>query len=83
MAERLFEGFQSAAIDVGATAIQARWGGAGAPVLMLHGFPETHVMWRRVAPELAADFTVVCADLRGYGASGAPPELTYWSELRS
>jgi haloacetate dehalogenase len=69
----MFEGFQTATIDVGATTIGARWGGTGAPVLLLHGFPETHVMWRSVASELAADFTVVCADLRGYGASGAPP----------
>jgi haloacetate dehalogenase len=57
----MFEDFQSAAIDVGATTIAFRRGGAGATVLLLHGFPETHVMWRNVAPALAANFTVVCA----------------------
>lgn len=69
----MFDEFQSAAIDVGATTIAAWWAGAGPPVLLLHGFPETHVMWRALAPRLAEDFTVVCADLRGYGASGTPP----------
>jgi haloacetate dehalogenase len=71
--EAMFEGFQHEVIDVGVTTIAARSGGAGAPVLLLHGFPETHVMWHRVAPALTEDFTVVCADLRGYGASGTPP----------
>lgn len=46
--------------------------GSGSPVLLLHGFPETHLMWRDVAPLLASEFTVVCADLRGYGASACP-----------
>ena len=46
--------------------------GSGPALLLLHGFPETPVMWHRVAPRLAEDFTVVCADLRGYGASGKP-----------
>lgn len=68
-----FEGFQGAIVDVGATTIALQWGGTGHPVLLLHGFPETHVMWHRVAPALAEEFTVVCADLRGYGASGTPP----------
>ena len=68
-----FEGFQSTIVDVGATVIALQWGGTGHAVLLLHGFPETHVMWHRVAPALAEDFTVVCADLRGYGASGTPP----------
>jgi haloacetate dehalogenase len=49
-------------------------GGDGPPLLLLHGFPETHVMWRSVAPLLAADFSVVCADLPGYGRSACPPE---------
>lgn len=47
--------------------------GAGPPLLLLHGFPQTHLMWRDVAPLLASQFTVVCADLRGYGQSGCPP----------
>jgi haloacetate dehalogenase len=69
----MFEDFKSDVIDVGPTAIAFRWSGAGPPLLLLHGFPETHAMWRLVAPTLAEHFTVVCADLRGYGASGAPP----------
>ncbi len=46
----------------------------GEPVVLLHGFPQTHLMWRHVAPALAADHTVICPDLRGYGASGKPAE---------
>jgi len=68
----MFEGFDSAVVDVGATTIFIRRKGNGQPLLLLHGFPETHVMWHRVAPVLAETFTVICADLRGYGASGKP-----------
>ncbi|MBV6760491.1 alpha/beta fold hydrolase [Rhodococcus opacus] len=49
-------------------------GGRGGPIVLLHGFPQTHLMWRYVATELAADHTVICPDLRGYGASGKPAE---------
>lgn len=52
--------------------IALRTGGAGQALLLLHGFPQTHEMWRDIAPRLAEDFTVVCADLRGYGESGCP-----------
>ena len=55
------------------TRIFVRHGGAGPPLLLLHGFPQTQLMWRDVAPRLARDFSVVCADLRGYGRSGCPP----------
>lgn len=48
--------------------------GTGPAVVLLHGFPQTHLMWRHVAPALAADHTVICPDLRGYGASGKPAE---------
>jgi haloacetate dehalogenase len=61
--------FESDLIDCGGVRIFARWHGSGPAVLLLHGFPETHLMWRDVAPLLARRFTVVCADLRGYGAS--------------
>jgi pimeloyl-ACP methyl ester carboxylesterase len=47
-------------------------GGSGTPVVLLHGFPQTHLMWRHVARELATDHTVICPDLRGYGGSGKP-----------
>ena len=68
-----FDGFEASTVDVGETTIFLRRKGSGAPVLLLHGFPETHLMWHRIAPALADEFTVVCADLRGYGASGTPP----------
>lgn len=50
-------------------------GGSGSPVMLLHGFPQTHLMWRHVAAELAAHHTVICPDLRGYGASDKPAEV--------
>ena len=64
--------FASVDIRTNETSIFLRSHGAGPPVLLLHGFPETHLMWRGVAPLLAGGFTVVCADLRGYGRSGCP-----------
>ena len=64
--------FTTAEIQTGETSIFVRSAGAGPPLLLLHGFPQTHLMWRHVAPLLARDFTVVCADLRGYGRSGCP-----------
>lgn len=68
----MFEGFESSIVESGGTAIFIRRMGTGRPLLLLHGFPQTHVMWHRVAPILATDFTVICADLRGYGSSGKP-----------
>ncbi|MCS7480657.1 alpha/beta fold hydrolase [Umezawaea endophytica] len=53
-------------------ALNAAVGGSGSPVVLLHGFPQTHLMWRHVAADLAADHTVICPDLRGYGASDKP-----------
>ncbi|CDX40093.1 Fluoroacetate dehalogenase [Mesorhizobium sp. SOD10] len=69
----MFEDFDSREIDTGEARIFARHAGSGPGLLLLHGFPETHAMWREVAPGLARDFTVVCADLRGYGQSSCPP----------
>ena len=71
-----FDGFTVREIATSGTVIHARVGGAGPPVLLLHGHPETHLMWRHVAPELARRFTVVAPDLRGYWASGKPPTDT-------
>jgi len=68
----MFEDFETAEVETGETTIFTRRGGAGPPVLLLHGFPQTHRMWRHVGPILARRFTVVCADLRGYGQSGCP-----------
>src|SRR3954469_5509723 len=64
--------FAIADIATAATRIFLRSHGSGPPLLLLHGFPQTHLMWRTVAPVLARQFTVVCADLRGYGRSGCP-----------
>lgn len=65
--------FQSTTIQTGGAEIFLRCGGRGAPLLLLHGYPQTHVMWHKVAKELAQRFFVVCPDLRGYGDSGKPP----------
>ena len=68
----MFEGFQELHVDVDGVTIACVKGGAGPPVLLLHGFPQTKAMWARVAAHLARDYTVVAADLRGYGASDKP-----------
>lgn len=70
----VFEGFEEFDIATASTTIHGRRGGGqGPPVLLLHGIPETHLMWHRVAPRLAEQFTVVATDLRGFGGSGTPP----------
>jgi haloacetate dehalogenase len=69
----MFEGFDQSNIDTGEVTINTRIGGDGPPVLLLHGYPQTHAMWHAVAPRLAGHFTVVCTDLRGYGDSDKPP----------
>lgn len=69
----MFEGFETNRVEVDGCAIHVRHGGSGPPVLLLHGYPQTHVEWHKVAPALAAHYTVVCPDLRGYGDSDKPP----------
>ena len=68
----LLAGFERSTIAVTGTHIAVAVAGSGPPLLLLHGFPQTMAMWHAVAPMLAERFTVVCADLRGYGASGRP-----------
>jgi haloacetate dehalogenase len=68
-----FPGFEQRRIKVGEITFNLRLGGSGSPLLLLHGFPQTHVAWHKIAPELARHFTVVCPDLKGYGDSDAPP----------
>ena len=68
----LFEGFAQKRIATPENEIALRVGGSGPGLLLLHGYPQTHMMWHAVAPVLAEHFTVVCPDLRGYGDSGKP-----------
>jgi haloacetate dehalogenase len=69
----VFEGFALERIDTGEAVLRVRHGGSGPPLLLLHGHPQTHVMWHLVAPRLAEEFSVVVPDLRGYGESSKPP----------
>ena len=69
-----FPGFRRMKIETSGTFINLVVGGSGPPVLLLHGYPSTHVLWRRVGVDLAKTFTVVAADIRGYGDSGRPPD---------
>jgi haloacetate dehalogenase len=69
----LLAGFEEHDVEVGDVTIHAAVAGSGPPLLLLHGYPQTHAMWHAVAPRLAEDFTVVAADLRGYGGSSRPP----------
>lgn len=77
----LFPGFETRTIETSGAEIFLRLGGSGPPLLLLHGYPQTHVCWHKVAGGLAAHYTLVIPDLRGYGASSCPetdPEhLTY------
>ncbi len=69
----MFEHFTQRLVETSEASINLRHGGSGPPVLLLHGHPQTHAMWHRVAPRLAESYTIVCADLRGYGDSSKPP----------
>ena len=68
----LFPGFTTRHVATAGARIHCEVGGSGPPLLLLHGYPQTHAMWHRVAPQLAERFTVVCSDLRGYGDSSKP-----------
>src|SRR4051812_41979789 len=68
----LFEGFKTMDVDTPRGRVHVRVAGSGPPLLLLHGYPETHLMWHAVAPRLAERFRVVAADLPGYGDSFRP-----------
>ena len=79
----MFEQFERGRIETSGAEIPYVCGGNGPPVLLLHGFPQTHVMWHLVAPVLAKSFSVVCTDLRGHGDSSKPdggPEQRNYSK---
>ena len=69
----MFEGFKDVSASVDGIHIHAIQAGRGPALLLLHGHPQTHAIWHKVAPALTQHFTVIAADLRGYGDSGKPP----------
>jgi pimeloyl-ACP methyl ester carboxylesterase len=73
-------GFESERVEVGDLTMHAAVGGDGPAILLLHGFPETHLAWRRVAPPLAERYRVICPDLPGYGASDGPVSVEGYSK---
>ena len=68
----MFEGFTHTQVQANGITINLRYGGSGKPLLLLHGYPQTHVMWHKITPALAKKFSVVVPDLRGYGDSEKP-----------
>jgi haloacetate dehalogenase len=75
MAGAGFHAYELSRATVGNVSLRVRVGGGGPPLLLLHGYPETHLMWAGLAADLAQDFTVVAPDLRGYGDSSKPPTV--------
>lgn len=70
----LFPGFETRKIQTSGAMINTLHGGSGPPLLLVHGYPQTHVEWHKIAPRLAQKFAVVMTDLRGYGDSSKPPD---------
>jgi len=69
-----FDDFSTSLVVTGDVTIFVRYGGEGPPLLLLHGYPQTHMMWRQVADRLSSRFTIIAPDIRGYGRSTQPPE---------
>ena len=72
VSDALFPGYRLLDVAVPDSRVRLRTGGKGPPLLLLHGYPQTHVLWHKVAARLASHFTIVAADLRGYGDSAKP-----------
>ncbi|MGB7541479.1 MAG: alpha/beta fold hydrolase, partial [Burkholderiales bacterium] len=68
----MFPGFETRRIGTSGADINLVRGGEGPPLLLLHGYPQTHAIWHKIAPDLARRYTVIAADLRGYGDSSKP-----------
>ena len=68
----MFEQFKQDKINVNGININYKIGGKGEPLLLLHGYPQSHILWRKIAPLFAENYTVICSDLRGYGDSDKP-----------
>ncbi|WP_407159181.1 alpha/beta fold hydrolase [Bradyrhizobium sp. STM 3557] len=81
-APAFFPGFERLDIDAGGVRFAGVTGGAGPPLLLLHGYPQTHIAWRKVAPALARDHTLIIPDLPGYGASRPETMLPRWTKRR-
>lgn len=73
----MFTNFEQTIVDTTEARINLVKAGHGAPLLLLHGYPQTHVMWHKIAPLLANNFTVVATDLRGYGDSSRPASVPH------
>ena len=77
----MFEDFEENRLSVNGININYKIGGNGEPILFLHGYPQTHILWRKMANLFAKNYTVICSDLRGYGDSDKPKSdkkhLTY------
>ena len=69
----MFKNFKKSIVQANNVDINYVIGGSGPPILLLHGYPQSHVIWHKIAPALAEKYTVVVSDLRGYGDSGKPP----------
>jgi haloacetate dehalogenase len=77
MAASIFPGFENRMVSVGDQTISVHVGGNGKPLLLLHGYPQNHATWIKLAGPLAKNFTCVIADLPGYGASSIPADSPY------
>ena len=68
-------GFTQSFVETNGVRLSVHQAGEGPPLICLHGFPQTHMSWEKIAPDLARDFHVIIPDLRGYGDSDAPAEV--------